>query len=97
LYRERRVPTKRLMSRLGLTGFRNVGPLDERPLQPRCVTILLRQHTGAPSVAVVRAGDVVKEGQLLASIPEKALGANIHASINGTVREVGSSAIVIEA
>jgi Na+-translocating ferredoxin:NAD+ oxidoreductase RnfC subunit len=97
LYRERRVPTKRLMSRLGLTGFRNVGPLDERPLQPRCVTILLRQHTGAPSVAVVRAGDVVKEGQLLASIPEKALGANIHASINGTVREVGSNAIVIEA
>ncbi|MBI5445771.1 MAG: SLBB domain-containing protein [Deltaproteobacteria bacterium] len=97
LYRERRVPTKRLMSRLGLTGFHNVGPLDERPLRPRSVTIPLRQHTGAPSVPVVRAGDAVTEGQLLASIPDKALGANLHASITGTVRDVTGSAIVIEA
>ncbi|MBI5445403.1 MAG: electron transport complex protein RnfC, partial [Deltaproteobacteria bacterium] len=66
-------------------------------LQPRSVTLPLRQHTGTPGVPVVRPGDEVKEGQLVAAIPDQALGANLHASIAGKVREVGSGAIVIEA
>ncbi len=93
---ERRIPTKRLMSRLGLNVFRNVGPLDEKPLKPGRVSIPLKQHAGAPSNPVIKAGDKVKEGQLIATIPDKALGANIHASITGKVTEVNNISIIIE-
>jgi len=92
----RRIPTHRLMAKLGLTGFRNVGPLETRPLSPRRVTIPLQQHVGAPAVPTVRPGNKVRVGDLLAAPPAGKLGANIHASIAGTVREVNGT-VVIEA
>jgi Na+-translocating ferredoxin:NAD+ oxidoreductase RnfC subunit len=94
---DRRIPTRRLMSRLGLNQFLNKGPLQLEPLQPQRVVILLKQHTGVPSRPVVKVGDKVKEGSLLAVVPEKALGACIHSSICGIVREVTGNSIVIEA
>ena len=84
------------MVKLGLTEFRNVGPLVEGRLAPRRVTVPLKQHAGAPSVAGVRPGDRVREGDLLAAPSPGALGARIHASIAGTVRSV-NGAVVIEA
>jgi Na+-translocating ferredoxin:NAD+ oxidoreductase RnfC subunit len=51
-------------------------------------------HIGAPSVPVVQAGDTVAEGQLIAKIPEGAMGANIHASISGKVVSVGERIII---
>ena len=92
----RRVPTRRLMAKLGLTGFRNVGPLEDRPLAPRRVVLPLKQHAGAPAQAVVRAGERVEAGDLVAAPAAGALGARIHASIAGTVRDV-DGAVVIEA
>ena len=59
------------------------------------MTLPLRQHIGAPSVPVVTAGQSVTKGDLVAKIPEDALGANIHASISGVIAEVSDSAIVI--
>ena len=59
----RRVPTRRLMAKLGLTGFRNVGPLEDRALAPRRVVLPLKQHAGAPAEAVVRAGERVRVGR----------------------------------
>ena len=41
--------------------------------------------------------NTVEEGALVACIPEKALSANIHASISGTVTEVTGDYIVIQA
>ena len=72
-------------------------PLDERDIGVRTVTIPLQQHIGAPSVPVVSVGDRVEKGTLIADIKEKSLGAKIHASISGTVAEVTSKAIVIQA
>ena len=40
-------------------------------------------HIGAPSRPVVRDGQTVTCGELIAEIPEGALGANLHASISG--------------
>ncbi len=95
LANHRRIPTHRLMAKLGLTGFRNVGPLVDRPLAPRRVAIPLKQHAGAPSVATVRPGESVRLGDLIASPPAGKMGANIHASISGRVREI-DGAVVIE-
>jgi Na+-translocating ferredoxin:NAD+ oxidoreductase RnfC subunit len=92
----RRVPTKRLMAKLGLTGFRNVGPLEERSLAPERVTLPLKQHAGAPALPAVRPGERVQVGDVVAAPEKGALGARIHASIAGTVRAT-DGAIVIEA
>lgn len=92
----RRVPMRRLMTRLGLNGFANVGPLADREFHPRRVVLPLKQHAGAPAVPRVAAGTRVTPGQVIAAPAPGALGATLHASIGGVVREVGE-AIVIEA
>jgi Na+-translocating ferredoxin:NAD+ oxidoreductase RnfC subunit len=92
----RRVPIRRLMLRLGLTGFNNTGPLDGRRLSPARVVLPLRQHAGMPAEPVVKPGQRVLEGDLIAVPPEGKLGAGIHASIGGTVRSADGS-VVIEA
>lgn len=57
--------------------------------------ILLNQHLGKPAKPKVLKNEKVKRGQLIA-IPD-GLGANIHASVSGTVREVTDEYILIEA
>ncbi len=92
----RRVPMRRLMARLGLGEFNNVGPLVEHAFSPRKVKVLLKQHAGVPAVPVVQCGDRVREGDLLAVPQQGKLGARIHASIDG-VATVTSEAVFIEA
>ncbi len=59
------------------------------------ITIGLKQHVGAPCQAVVQPGDRVEKGQLIAR-PD-GLGANIHASVSGTITAVEpSQSIIIE-
>lgn len=56
--------------------------------------ILLRQHVGAPCVAIVKAGDAVKKGTLIAT--PTGLGANIFSSVYGVVEEVTDDRIIIK-
>ena len=84
-----------LIRKLGLSHFRNVGPLIEETPRVNRVVLPLKQHAGAPSVPTVRVGERVREGDLVADIPDKALGAKIHASIDGVVTDV-REAITIE-
>jgi proline reductase-associated electron transfer protein PrdC len=53
----------------------------------------LKQHVGAPCKAIVKVGEHVVRGQLIAT-PD-GLGANIHASVSGEVVEVTASAMII--
>ena len=55
----------------------------------------LRQHVGAPSRPLVKEGDSVLRGQMIAEL--NGLGANIHASVAGTVVSVDDARISIEA
>lgn len=93
----RRAPSKRLAVRLGVDQYYDYHIDDCIDVTPSSVRISLRQHIGAASVPVVNAGDSVAKGQLIGAIPEKALGANIHASIAGTVTAISESEIVISA
>jgi len=90
-----KVPTKRLMSRMGILQYDAETPLVEDGISVSSVKIPLSMHIGAPSIPVVKAGDRVTKGQLIAEIPEKSLGARIHASISGTVTNVTNSSIEI--
>ncbi len=57
---------------------------------PGKVEILLQQHFGAPCQPVVGKKDRVAEGDMVGNV-EKGLGAPVHASVTGTVREIGLS------
>jgi Na+-translocating ferredoxin:NAD+ oxidoreductase RnfC subunit len=92
----RRAPMRRLIAKLGLAGFNNVGPLEDRALAPGRVVLPLKQHAGPPAIPAVRVGARVAEGDLVAAPAPDALGARLHASISGVVRALGES-IVIEA
>ena len=97
--KNRKAPTSRLMQRTGLTSYVNKGPLVSEPITVSEVTILLKQHIGAPCQPTVQPGDQVQAGQTIAVRPitdgKPALGADIHASISGTVASVGQDRIVI--
>jgi len=90
----RRVPMRRLIAKLGLAEFNNTRPLKEHVFSPRTVKLPLKQHAGAPAIAVINSGDRVRVGDLLAVPQQGKLGARIHASIDG-VATVTSDAIVI--
>ena len=64
---------------------------------PQVVEIALKQHIGAPAACLVAVGDRVSRGDLIGEIPEKALGARVHASIDGTVTSVADGKVVIRA
>lgn len=91
----RLLPSKRLIARLGLHDFDRPAPMTEVTISPDTVSIAKSQHVGAPAVPVVAVGDRVTAGQLIGTIPENSLGAAIHASISGTVTEVGNTHITI--
>lgn len=90
----RKIPVKRLISKLGLKNYDVEAALREEEYPVHRVEIKLRQHVGVPSQPVVQPGQQVQKGDLIAVIPDKALGANIHASISGVVQEITDSIII---
>ncbi len=60
----------------------------------RNIKLLLRQHVGAPCAAIVKPGDKVEKGTLIAT--PTGLGANIFSSVYGVVEEVTEDAIIIK-
>lgn len=93
----RLVPVSRLIAKLGIKSYHRKAPLDESPYEAQTVVLPLRQHVGAPAIPCVAVGDHVEHGQLLADIPEKSLGARIHASIKGRVTACTEQAITLQA
>jgi RnfABCDGE-type electron transport complex C subunit len=82
----RRIPTERLIARLNLSKYKKYSFNKARNIETKTVVIYLQQHIGTPSVPVVKVGDLVRKGALIAA--RKGLGANIHASIDGKVTEI---------
>ncbi|MCD8022101.1 MAG: 4Fe-4S dicluster domain-containing protein [Lachnospiraceae bacterium] len=90
----RKVPEERLMARLGLSKYDVPAPMDETLGKVPKLKVLMRQHIGAPSKAIVKVGDEVARGQMIAE-PANGLSVGIHASICGKVTEVTDRYIVI--
>ncbi len=92
----KRLPTSRLIGRLGISEYDVPAPMNCNLMDVESVKIPLKMHVGAPSTPVVKAGQKVKKGDLIAEIKEGALGARIHASISGTVTAVNDQTIEIK-
>lgn len=91
----RHVPIKALMTKLGVKNYDRPAPWHEIDYKPRSVALPLSQHVGVPAVPVVTIGEKVRQGQVVADIPEGKLAARIHSSIDGTVAAI-NGAITIE-
>ncbi len=63
------------------------GAVTEKLPPPETVVIPMAQHIGAEATPTVKAGDLVKRGQVIGSI-EKGLGAPVHSSVSGKVTRV---------
>jgi Na+-translocating ferredoxin:NAD+ oxidoreductase RnfC subunit len=90
----RRIPARRLVSRLSLGPYDQSAPLREVSLEPGRVVLPLSQHAGEPAQPVAHAGDFVRRGQVLAELPSGRLGARLHASISGRVVSTEKSVII---
>lgn len=90
----RRIPTGRLIARLGLDEYVFHGLPELFEVEPEEVFIPLSQHIGKPAVPVVTAGDAVKKDDLIAGSAE-GLSANIHTGFDGVVKEVTPKGIRI--
>lgn len=83
-----RVPTERLISRLGLTKYHPVHVEGCQTYVPEEVYIPFSQHIGAPAVPCRNAGEHIEKGDLLAAAAEGALSTNIHSSITGRILSI---------
>jgi Na+-translocating ferredoxin:NAD+ oxidoreductase RnfC subunit len=96
----RKAPMARLMTKLGLRKFHNVGPLNDALLDARRVGVKLKQHLGAPCESQVTVGQSVTKGHVIGLPPvangKPALGAPVHASIDGRVISIENGVVWIE-
>ncbi len=92
----RRVPLKQLIKRLNLQDYDVPAPYNHVKPEAGEVKILLKQHAGEAAVPVVKIGDRVLIGSIIASALKDKLSANVHASIDGTVTQVTGEYIQIK-
>ena len=80
---------------LGVDKFDRVPEYIPEMLEMDRVEIFTSQHIGAPSIPCVSVGDVVEEGQVIATAAA-GFSAPQHASISGVVTYVDPTKVVIE-
>ena len=62
-------------------------PIKKASIPPQLI-VSLHQHTGAPAEPVVKVGDSVAKGQIIATAVHKRISANIHAPTSGIVSAI---------
>lgn len=91
----RMIPSERWASVLGVAKFDKLAKyIGEQNDFPR-VEILLRQHIGAPSVPIVKDGDIVQKGDKIAESAE-GLSLPQYASVSGRITVEEGVKIIIE-
>ncbi len=81
----RKVPPAKIMARMGLSKYYSNKVKEFQEISTKTVKIPLKQHIGAPSEPVVKVGDYVTAGQIIAKGNFDKVSANIHSSISGEV------------
>lgn len=92
----RKVPMERLTTRLGLKKYDVPAPLTDLEVNPKQVKISLSQNIGVKAKAIVKKGDVLVQGDMIAAAEEGKLSLPVHASISGEVVETNDNYIIIK-
>lgn len=93
---ERKLPTDKAAARSGVYPYAHYEISAFLAHTAPRVEIPLQMHIGAPARPTVAVGDRVYHGTLIAAPAPGALGANIHASIDGRVTAIENGRIIIE-
>ena len=91
----KKVPLKRLMSRLSLVQYDMDAPFLPFNVKITEFRVPLKMHIGVPCTAAVKKGAEVKKGMVI-GVPN-GLGALIHAPVNGKVTDVTPDMVIIRA
>jgi len=91
----RRVPVRKLKQRLQVTQYRDEGPLYGLKIEPEKVRIPFKQHIGRPAQCIVETGQKIQRSEKIAEA-DGDLSVPVHASIEGRVREITETEIVIQ-
>ena len=92
----RKIPSEKLAARAGVHKYYDYEITELLIADPGRVEIPLKMHIGAPAQAVVSEGNYVTKGDVLAYVPEHAMGAAIHASISGYVERVDERIVIVK-
>jgi Na+-translocating ferredoxin:NAD+ oxidoreductase RnfC subunit len=93
----RQIPITRLYQRLGLKQYDCYAGFVKKDLNPASVIIPLNSHIGQPAQPQVKAGDLVKRGDVIGTVSAGDLGCPVHASIDGRVTLIDAHGINISA
>ncbi len=91
----RRVPLDMLRRRLHVEEYESEAPFDNIEVAPARVRIKLLHGAGKPAKPVVRKGEKVSACHAIGRVAVEDLGADVHASIAGTVAAVTDTYIEI--
>ncbi len=91
----RKAPEERLAARLGVSAYESDAPLDDSVKNVYKVKVMFSQHIGAPALAAVKSGDMVKKGDIIGRYREDALSISVHAPIDGRIETVTDTFAVI--
>jgi len=92
----RHVPIKTLTKKLHVQQYDLPAPMWSGALEPQRLVLPLKQSAGTACLPKVKAGDRVSAGQLIGEPAPNQLGANLHAPVAGTIREVTPQNVVLE-
>jgi Na+-translocating ferredoxin:NAD+ oxidoreductase RnfC subunit len=91
----RRVPIKTLTRKLHVEAYDLPAPFTEVELSPTRLVLPLKQSAGTACVSKVSPGERVKAGQTLGEPAANALGAVLHAPMDGVVQTVTDQVIIL--
>ncbi len=87
----RQLASARLTQQINVVAYDMPVPAEAVLVRASRVSIPRKQHIGVPTEPIVSVGDRVRVGQTIGRTPEGALGADVHASIDGIVTQVGDA------
>lgn len=92
----RKIPVMRLLNRINLLKYDLNEPPEFKRIESKKVLIPLKQHIGRAAIPIVSLGEKVTKGQIIASVDCRDIGANVHASIDGTVTDINDYILIQE-
>ena len=90
-------PSGRVLARINAAKYDIPVPEEAIDLTADVVRIPMKQHIGAPAEPCVTAGSAVRRGDVIGRMADNALGADVHASVCGTVEQVKDGCVLIRA
>ncbi|NLJ89943.1 MAG: NADH-quinone oxidoreductase subunit J [Clostridiales bacterium] len=92
----RKVPMKRLISRLDLEQYNISAELVDFIPEVKRTKVDLNQSLGVSPKPVVNKGDIVEQGQMIGKADDEKLSLPVHSPISGKVLEVNDKSIMIQ-